>query len=88
MAVRHMAFLPTGLVVPSVPSDSDETLCGPISLNDFDFFVGQLPNRKAAVGLPYELWKDAPAPLKQALIECIDAILDSKANLPPSWLGG
>ena len=53
VAVRHMAFLPTGLVVPSVPSDSDETLCGPISLNDFDFFVGQLPNRKAAVGLPY-----------------------------------
>ena len=34
------------------------------------------------------MWKDAPAPLKQALIECINAILDRKANPPPSWLGG
>ena len=48
-----LAFLPTCLVVPSAPSDSDATLRGPISLDDFDFFVGQLPNRKAAVGLPY-----------------------------------
>ena len=62
----------------------------PILLDDFDGFVGHLPNKKAAVGLPYELWKDAPAPLKQALllVECINSILECKANPPPSWLGG
>ncbi len=42
-----LAFLPDGFPVPSVPPNSDETLRGPIVLDDFDFFVGQLPNKKA-----------------------------------------
>ena len=83
-----LAFLPASCVVPSVPFDADEMLCGPISSEDFDFFVGQLPNKKAAVGLPYELLKAAPAALKQALLACINAILERAANPPPSWLGG
>ena len=83
-----LAFLPAGFEAPSVPLDTEATLRGPISPDDFDFFIGQLPNKKAADGLPYELWKGAPALLKQALLDCINAILERKANPPPSWLGG
>jgi len=51
-AYDHLTFLPPHSEVPSVPLDSKETLRGPIADNDADFFLGQLPNRKAAPGIP------------------------------------
>ena len=84
----RLAFLPASCEIPSVPLAAAETLRGPISLDDFDFFIGQLPNKRAAEGLPYEMWKGAPLPMKQALLDCLNAILEGQAAPPPSWLGG
>jgi len=83
-----LPFLPPSCEIPSVPLSSEETLRGPISAEDFDFFLGQLPRKRAAEGIPYELWQSAPAPLKQPLLACINAILTREANPPASWLGG
>ena len=83
-------FLPTTAQIPRVPPDSGEALRGPISWEDFVFFLGQLPNRSAPGpdGIPYELWKGAPEPLWKALFECINAVLERRANQTRSWLGG
>jgi hypothetical protein len=53
-AYDHLSFLPAQSVVPSVPVESWETLRGPIADDDADYFLGQLPNRRAAPGIPYE----------------------------------
>ena len=87
-AYDNLSFLPAQSVVPSVPVESGETLRGPIADDDADFFLGQLPNRRAAPGIPYECWKGAPASMKRILLTAINTILTREANPPASWLGG
>ena len=57
----RLAFLPSGAVVARVPPDSTESLRGPISTEDLEYGLQQLPNGKAPddSGLPYELLKGA-----------------------------
>ena len=76
--------------IPRVPADSVETLRGGVSKEDLEHFEGDLPCRKAPGpdGIPYELLRCAPESLKEAVLECINAILTKQVHPPASWLGG
>ena len=86
----RLEFLAATEHIPRVPPDRGEALSGAISWEDFVTFLGQLPNQSAPGpdGIPYELWKGAPEPLRRALFECVNAVLERKANPTRSWLGG
>ena len=76
--------------IPRIPAGSGASLRGPINREDLDYFLGQLPNNKAPMpeGPPYELLKDAPEPVKEAILDCINAILREQGRPPAYWLGG
>ena len=75
--------------IPRVPPDSGETLRGPITEEDFAYFVGQLPNHKAPPDcLPNELVRFAPDKVRETIRRCLNRILDEGAPLPSSWKGG
>ena len=59
----RLAFLPSGAVVVRVPPDSTESLRGPISTEDQEYGLQQLPNGKVPGDscLPYEMLKGATA---------------------------
>jgi len=75
--------------IPRVPPDSGETLRGPITEDDFQYFVGQLPNNKASPDmLCNELVRHAPEEFKETILLCLNRILVEGAALPASWKGG
>ena len=84
---EHLLFMPASAVIPRIPSAAQESLRDPVSAEDLEFLLGQLPNGKAAE-IPYELWKRAPEAIKECLRECLNEILVQKARPPQSWLGG
>ena len=86
----RLAFLPSGAVVARVPPDSTESLRGPISTEDLEYGLQQLPNGRAPddSGLPYELLKGATERMKQVIHACLNSILEGGADPPKSWLGG
>jgi hypothetical protein len=86
---EQYALLPfdtTGLqrILPT----AGESLCAPVEREDLKYFLGTLPNGKAAVGMPYELLRHAPDILKEAMRVCFNLILKGQAVVPTSWLGG
>ena len=74
-----------------IQHDSKESLRAPISSEDLDYCLGQLPTgTNSAAGpdrLPYELLKGAPYAFKETLRECLNCILEGGATPPESWLG-
>jgi hypothetical protein len=67
-----------------------ETLCRPITCEDFEGQIGQL-RRGTVPGqdeIPYELLATAPEALKSALLECLNEVLAGGRPPPTEWLGG
>ena len=89
-AYDDLAFVLSRAEIPRVPPHAEETLRGAVMIEDYDFLMTQLPNRKAPGPdeIPYEMWKSAPDSLRRALIDCINAILEGETAPPESWLGG
>ena len=86
----RMEFMPLGAVFTQIPQDSTESLRGPISEEDLEFGLQQLPNGKAPdeSGIPYELLKQAPDGMKKTIRVCLNQILEGRADPPRAWLGG
>ena len=76
--------------IPRVPPLSEASLRGRISPEDFDYVLRTLPKRSAPGEdkLTYEMLTDAPAPMKAAVLVCINAILTCESKPPTAWLGG
>ena len=75
--------------IPRVAPGAGETLKGIITQDDFDYFVGQLPNNKASPDcLLNELVRHGPDLFKETIRCCLNRILDEGAPLPSSWKGG
>jgi len=89
--MRAYASLPFSVEgIPRVPINAGESLRGAITASDFEFFMGQLPNSKAAGpdGIPYELLKQAPGCLRELVLNCVNCVLEGGTGPPSSWLGG
>jgi hypothetical protein len=55
--------------IPRIPLGAGETLRGAITTQDFEFFVGRLPNNWACgPSLPYELLRHAPCSMKEIVL--------------------
>jgi hypothetical protein len=86
----QLSLMPRGAAVTRIPHDSKGLLRAPISSDDLDYCLGQLPNNSAAGPdrLPYELLKGAPDAFKETLRQSLNCILEGGATPPESWLGG
>ena len=75
--------------IPRIPPCAGKTLRGAITTQDFEFFVGRLPNNRApGPNLPFELLRHAPGSMKEVVRTCINLVLTREAPPPRSWLGG
>ena len=76
--------------VPRIPPGSGESLRGAVSVADFEYLLGQLPNGRAPGqdGLPFELLRHAPKRMQAVVLHCINSILTGRVKPPRSWLGG
>ena len=76
----RLASLPSGAVLARIPPDSTELLSGPISTEDQEYGLQELPNGKAPndSGLSYEMLKGATVQMKQFIRACLNSILEGK----------
>ena len=72
----RLASLPSGAVLARIPPDSTELLSGPISTEDQEYGLQELPNGKAPndSGLSYEMLKGATVQMKQVIRACLNSI--------------
>ena len=83
---EHLLLMPTSVVIPRIPSNAQEQLRDPVSAEDLEYLLGQLPNGKAPE-IPYDLWKRAQKSVNECLRQRIDERLVQKARPPQSWPG-
>ena len=76
--------------IPRVPLDARESLRGAITATDFEYLLGEQPNKRAAGPdeLVFEMLKHAPDYMKDTVRSCINSILTGEEAPPRSWMGG
>lgn len=74
-AMAQASFDPSSLV-----------LTRPLSWEDFQYWLRQLPSRKSAGedGITYEMWKEAPLAMRRSLYEAVQRALCS-GDIPAAW---
>jgi hypothetical protein len=70
--------------IPKVPPDANESLAGPISLDNLRHRNTQLARGKAPGddGVQYEFLKDSPKELLSSVLDAVNSLLTRKALLP------
>ena len=65
---------------------SSLVLTRPLSWEDFQYWLRQLPSRKSAGedGITYEMWKEAPLAMRRSLYEAVQRALCS-GDIPAAW---